>query len=380
MNAEIMISKAPNDELVARLLEAQEGPCVSILLPLLQPARMQKQNINLLTKSVKRVKSALSAYRTTEKVRLNIEKQLDELTGTIESTGSARSIGIFVSTAVSGVVEFPFEVNEITLVAGSFETRDLWYLKEYRRPYYTVMLGKNGARLFMGIADSLEEIRNDSFPASFEDDYEYQRSSIGSSHGYGMKGFEKDKGAMQDTRLKDQIRSTARDVASHLKTASDELVVAGPVKLAKDFVNAFPAPEKVLGSVGRAISQKDFLSDAPAIWQTVQNSRSMKVAKLIGELDNLGLNYKAGGIRDVWKAATEGRGRVLLVEKDLRARAYLPDGAQEIRLRPPRGRYLLIADAVDDVIEKVKGKGGDVVFVEPRQLRKFEGIALMFRY
>lgn len=365
--------------LVDALLQKPVGPCVSIVVRQVQQANMQKQNLNKLHKEIKRAKAALDAYRTTEKMRASISEKLDKLIGSLVPE-TEQGIGVFVSDEASGVIKFPFEVNEITLVADSFETRDLWYLKEYMRPYFVVVLAKKGARFFRGISGSLEEIRNGVFPVDYEDDYEYERASLGTSYGYAMKGFEKDKGVVRDQRLNAQVKTSARHVASLLKDPWDELLIAGPEKLCRDFVSSFPVPRKILGTVKRTINTRDFNTSSQLIWETVQLRRKDRTESLVAELEDLGLNFKASGIRDVWSAARNGKGRVLLVERGLRKKAYLPRGAEEIRLHPPRGQHSFIADAVDDVIEKVKTKGGEVVFAESGQLRKFENIALLFRY
>jgi hypothetical protein len=82
----------------------------------------------------------------------------------------------------------------------------------------------------------------------------------------------------------------------------------------------------------------------------------------------------------VWTAAQEGKGLWLLVEKEYTRPTYLRDGDPTLYMRPPKGKYTLVPDAVDDIIEVVLEKGGKVMFTEENKLRKFDSIALLHRY
>jgi hypothetical protein len=61
-------------------------------------------------------------------------------------------------------------------------------------------------------------------------------------------------------------------------------------------------------------------------------------------------------------AAMEGRGLMLLVEKDLHHRGYRKDEPGTLHLQPPTKPYTIIPDAVDNLIEVVRAKNGKVIF------------------
>ena len=85
-----------------------------------------------------------------------------------------------------------------------------------------------------------------------------------------------------------------------------------------------------------------------------------------------------GGINQVWKAASEKRGRLLVVEKNFIFPAQhgsSPDviyNNDDLVQKP-----FYIKDAVDDIIEKVLASGGDVEFVDEGILKDFSKIALI---
>jgi hypothetical protein len=230
------------------------------------------------------------------------------------------------------------------------------------------------------VTQSLEEIRNDYFPASFRDDYEYQRSSLGSSYGYSLKGFEKDKSVIGATRLASMVRETVRHVPAAIDNLKANILVVGPSKISREAAAFLPSPLKESGILEHTYNGKDFNVLSEAVWKEIQKIRRSIRDGMIKQVDDLAFNYRVEGIRAVWEAAHKGQGRLLLVERDFRRNAYIPVGTEQIRLRPPKGKYERIADAVDDVIEKVRRKHGEVVFVEPGQLAHHEGIVLALRY
>jgi hypothetical protein len=365
-----------NITLIDRLLEAPRGTCVSVIVPLFTPSNMRKQNLNVLDKAVLKTKKLLEAYREQEEIKETISARLDELSSQFNNDGSSLGLGLFVSETVSGIIEFPFPVDEFTLVADSFETRDVEYLKKYRAPYHVLLVGKSGVRLFAGSTNSLEEIRNSHFPALYSDEYQYEKTSLGTSFGHAMKGFEKDK----NIRLASMIRESVKYLPGVIGNSKNELIILGPAKLSREVAGLLPPPLKATSILEHSYNAKDFIPVARTVWKEIQRIRKHTNDELINHLNDLGINYRVEGLRRVWEAAGKGQGRLLLVERDFRRGAYLPDGSEQIRLHPPRGKYRRIADAVDDVIEKVKSKHGEVVFVEHDQLSQHEGIALILRY
>jgi hypothetical protein len=294
--------------------------------------------------------------------------------------GRSIGVGFFASEDSSGTVTFPFEVDNTVYVGDSFETRDLWFLKDLLRPYYLLLVDKRGSRLFRGVMDSLEEIRKGGFPVLYQDDYEYQRSSLGSSYGYAMKGFEKDKGVLTSSRLKEMVRDSVELLPALLGASHAELIIAGPAKLSHEAAHSLPSPYSAAAILEHNRSSRNHDELSYAAWVKIQECRDQKTAALIDKVNDLALNNKVSGIRNVWAAARKGKGKMLLVDRTFRRSAYMPEGSDQIRLHPPKGKYSRIVDAVDDVIEMVRKMHGDVVFTEGGKLNQYEGIALTLRY
>ncbi len=82
---------------------------------------------------------------------------------------------------------------------------------------------------------------------------------------------------------------------------------------------------------------------------------------------------------EVWRLAQEGRGKLLLVEKNYHVPAVLSENGDLILVENVGGTEV-IDDAVDEIIEVVLAKGGRVALVDEDSLNDYQKIALILRY
>jgi hypothetical protein len=83
----------------------------------------------------------------------------------------------------------------------------------------------------------------------------------------------------------------------------------------------------------------------------------------------------------VWKAASEKKGRLLVIEKNYVCPARQGDQRENIYISSDLvNNDFHIKDAVDDTIEMVLQSGGDVEFVDEGVLSDYQKIALMEYY
>ena len=77
----------------------------------------------------------------------------------------------------------------------------------------------------------------------------------------------------------------------------------------------------------------------------------------------------------------EGRGLKLLVEKDFSIPAYVKNtNDYELYLRPPKEPHKALPNVVNNLIETVLDKNGEVFLVENDILKDYGRIALITRY
>ena len=105
----------------------------------------------------------------------------------------------------------------------------------------------------------------------------------------------------------------------------------------------------------------------------LQDWQKIKEKDLLLQLERAMSKGKyAAGIRDVYKAASQKRGRLLIVEKNYFSPAFI---GEKDELNPMEesmlNNIIYIKDVVDDIIEKVLENGGDVEFVSDDLLKDY---------
>ena len=366
------------EEIINRLLVAKHGPFLSILVPLHKTGRERMQNQAIINRAISKAKSVLKRSATSVEL---MTKLLDQLDAPFKPNKPPQSVGLFVSPEISEFVCFPFRVTEKILVDDSFETRDLHYLKQYLAPYYTVLLTTHSARLFISQGAQFDEIRDGIFPMHHEDEYEYARPSFTTSVGFVRTSSDRDKSSVTKLRIEAFYREVISSIQSCLRNKEFPLVVAGTREQISMFASLNDIGDSISARVYGVFTDKNLEDAGEKAWLSLGHFRKEQEKKLIHDFEEKNTHKRlATGIQEVWAAANESRGKLLLVEKDYTCRSYLKDGDPVLYLRSPKGKYMLVPDVVDEVIETVIERGGHVTFTDNKSLRLFDRIVLELRY
>ena len=117
------------------------------------------------------------------------------------------------------------------------------------------------------------------------------------------------------------------------------------------------------------------------VWEQVLNYLNQRNEIIFKQfVEAYGTGMATSGIENVWKATKEGKGLTLLVEKDFSHAGFLAKNEYKLLLHPPATLHKIIADSVDDVIETILKKGGNVIFLENGKLNEYDNIGLLMRY
>lgn len=366
---------------VDNMLGEKGKPCVSIIIPTKRFGHERQQNHELIEKAITRCQ-ILVKHSSWQKEQIHqLQEKLDLLQERIEQIRLEEGLAIFISPDVFKIYCLPFPVTEKVMLGDSFELRDLIYLSQFLRPYYLIAVSKSRVRLLKGSGRDLHEVLNNDFPRKYTEEYEYARPSIASSSSTALKSFEKDKSIVSDTRIRTFFRH-ADHVLSKYVNPQTPLFVAGVGEEVADFEKVTSHLRQIRGTIRGNYDVDAVHPLAETVWNKIKREVQVANRELILKLnDAVGRRLAVDGLINVWKAASEGQGRILLLEKDYEQRGYLKDGDKEhLFLAPPIGKHEVINDAVDDVIEIVKAKGGDVAILENGELAEFQHIALIQRY
>lgn len=363
------------------LLHEKGGPCISVILPMVTTSPDRQQNAEVIRKAVRKVKSILEARNIREAERDLLLMQLDLLIRSIDTVHVAEGLGLFVSHQCASKVLFPFTVKTVIAVEETFETRNLIHLLQYMSSYYVLLVSKKDIRLFNATGNDLKEIKDGHFPLHYEDEYEYEKPGIGP----GIQTVSRTRvAAVKDksTIINRRIQSFFAKADGLLSSKTDKpVVVAATKKLGTDFISASSHPDRMVGHTIGSFDDETLVELALKAFEAFAGHKRKIIKQHIRAFEEAkGEHRIAQGIQEVWEAAHEGRGLHLLVDKEYYARGYQRNGDPQLWLRPPKGSYRLIADAVDEIIETVLKKKGNVTFVENNELKKMDHIALLLRY
>lgn len=369
----------PSD--IDRMLSEKGNPCISIILPTYRYTKERMQNPELIEKAVLKAGSLLTHSAWPKDKVTTLQSKLSSLLDKIDYMRLQEGLAIFISPNISEIHHLPFRVKEKVMLGKTFEIRDIMYFAQFLKPYCLLTVSKKRVRLFKGSARDLHEIVNRDFPKKYTEEYEYARPSIGSSSSPGLKAFERDKSVMEDVRTKAFFKQADETLKRYLK-GDMPLFIAGAEEVLADFENMSHHSKNVAGRIPGNYDLDAVHPLAETAWRKIREHVANSHKELLNKLEeDIGKQLAVEGIREVWRVAKEGKGLVLLLEKDYQERAYLKPGNDTcLHLAPPPGDYEMIPDAADDAIEIVREKGGNVAILENGALDKFYHIALLLRY
>jgi hypothetical protein len=307
---------------------------------------------------------------------------LDTTTQSIDYNHNSDGLGVFISKNVQMVMRFPFPVREKVMVGDNFEIRDVVYMIKYDVPYYVLMLSEKRVRLFQGQGNGLSEIKVERLPFEYRETYEYSTPSRGSSTlNAQMRSFEHDKSTLEHVRISDFFRAADGILAEYL-VPGDILVLIGAEKSLSLFEQTTDHKEHIIAKVQGNYDHQSLSDLHRLVNEPIGNYRRKQWTDAVESFkERVGEGLGVTGIQDIWTVVQEGRGRTLLVEKDLKIPGFVEhNNGHFLELRPPDETHDVLPDAVDELIEKVLTTGGDVLFTDNNALSAYHGMALITRY
>ena len=370
-----------NAQDIDAMLTHKGQPCISITIPTAKYTRARKENPALIKKAVTKAKRLIAHTAWPKDQLRQLEHRLDSLEEKLDYMGFQEGVAIFLSSDFFKIQSLPFTVGEKVTLSGNFEIRDLIYFNQFLKPYYLLAVSKKRVRLFKGCGRDLEEVINNDFPKQYIEEYEYARPTIGSPSSSGLKAFERDKSILENTRLRDFFRQADNSLGKYLK-GENCLFVAGVNEELADFDDVSRHANNVIGKIHGNFDVDAIHPLAETAWNIMRQNVKAYHKKLLTKLEeDFGKNLAIFGITSVWRAALEGKGLTLLVEKGYVATGYIhPSTPIHLYPTPPVGEYTIVRDAVEEIIKTVLEKGGGVQIVDNGELINSDHIALLLRY
>jgi len=360
-----------NRQEIIQLQQYRSYPSLTITLPTHRTSPDNRQDPIRLRSLVKTAKDQLLAEFSRREIGILFEK-LDEVVKSVRFRYTLDGLVIFVNKDYAAKHYLPFSLPERVVVADNFLTRDLVFAMNRTPRYWVLSLSEKPTRLYEGTHDTLIEIQGSGFPMVHEGPGGEQ-SLPG---GVGVN-----KSAYRDERHRQFFRAVDNAFASVMANDPLPLAVVGVNRFQAFFDEVTAHKDSIVATLNGSHDKTTPSRLAKLVWLLVKEGLAQQRKKYLDQLEKaVGERKVYSSIGEIWRAANEGRGRLLLVEEDFHFPGRLdPSGVHLLPADDPT-QPDVIPDAVDDIIETVLSKQGQVVFVPDGQLATFQRIAMVLRY
>jgi hypothetical protein len=357
---------------IQQLQSVRGFPAVSIYAPTHRNFPDNQQDPVRVRNLVRAAKERLAQESADPDVARSVSETLDTMVETIDFEHTLDSVAMFAGSGVAEVHYLPFRLEQKVLVDETFATRHLIYALNRSPRVRVVSLSEKPTRVFEGVHGHLEEVVDNRFPL-------VNQGPEGSGP---VKGTPHGKSALRDERHREFFREVARRLSAIHAVDPLPIVLIGIHRYQAFFREvAKELAEQVIASIEGSHDKTPAHELGAKVWPLVLDwVESRKAAHLAALEKASGAGRSASGLEPVWRAAKEGRGAHLLVEKGFEQPARVSSDGLSIEVGAGSGGPSSLDDAVDEVVEIVYSMGGDVSFVEPGSLQKHQRIALILRY
>jgi hypothetical protein len=359
----------PSPALVTRLQGLLGYPSVSVLMSTVPAPRMVADDVARLTALIRDVRRRLAE----EDLPTAARELVDPLGGLAvqAATGPTTvAVGLFVSATACELVHLPVPVVDRVVVDPSFATRDL-VRALHRTPRHVVLvLGRDQARLFDGLGESLRPAQTRAFPRS--------ASGRGSRRSAGAAG--RPRRELDPERRRRFHRDVSQALRAYLRVNPAPVVMIGPERLLAEFQAVAGPPPRLAGTVrGSRLNapMHQLVSIIRPVLRDYLRSRQDDALALIEQREQT--EQLAGGIGAAWLAARSELPELLAVEEGYFYPARLDPSGDLLLPAPDVDHPEVIDDAVDELIEAVLRRGGWVALVEDGALDRHQRVALTVR-
>jgi hypothetical protein len=222
-------------------------------------------------------------------------------------------------------------------------------------------LGEQICRLYEGFRDTLIDIQNSNFP--FESSMD-MRLYI--------------EPAAKDVHVREFLHMADQHFSHYYHQDPLRLVIVGDKKTQSIFKSVTVHQEQIMGTI-----PGDYTSTSPhdlgkIVWPLVKEVLAGSNAKVMADLEAAARVRKVtSGLDAVAKMADSVTGATLLVEEDYHIKGSINKTDHSLVISEYVDIREVIDDAVDVIVEKVLGMGGNVLFLDSGLLANLSRIALI---
>lgn len=349
-------------------------PSISIIMPFQTKTSLKKEVLHKLKIAADEVERELRKNYPENKIKSLLHKLRSIINNLdYDYNTQKKSIAIFLSPILEKIYYLDIPVKEKVIIDQSFEVRDIIRNKKEIEKYLVLILSTKEVRLFLVNNTQFVEVNFSESNKSI--DYENdipERVSKFSDPSY-----------RKEVLLHKFLQHIDKGVETLLKINTLPLFVLGTDRTIGHFKKITHNQKSIVKYIPGNFEKACICKIQRLLEPHLKDWENMKQMALLNKLIVASSQQKLViGIKDVWKAATNKKGYLLVVEKNYTYTAQQTSLKDEIDLEVNLSfNYpFYIKDAVDDIIEKVIANGGDVEFVKEGLLKDYDKIALIEYY
>jgi ribosomal protein L7Ae-like RNA K-turn-binding protein len=346
-------------------------PAISMIMPfepkMSNKAVLQQRVRNIFTRINDRLKLDYHPEDIAE-----LSRKLNRIATELDYLTFKKSVAIFVSSSFEKVFYLDISVEERVTVDDPFDLKDLVHNKKESQEYLVLVLNENWSRIYLGSPLHFEKIVSNVPRNMGTRKIEFSERT----------GNSPDLSNTRELVVKEFLDYTDKGLSILLQAYPLPLFVMAPEKILGYFKALTTNQPSIIGIIKGNFENTRTADIRAAIAPHVADWRKVKQKNLRSQLDEADKTGKlVSGLSGVKKVARHKKGKLLLIEEN-----YADSLSETERMRSllqkcqPQEIPFYITDAVDEIIESVLQRGGDVEFVDNGFLNEFKGIAMILEY
>jgi hypothetical protein len=351
-----------------KLVTEKNGPCVTISLNTHRTRPDNAKDGILLKNLLKDARERVIADYGKRPAAALLEK-IAALEDGFDHSQNLDSLHIFLSKETREIIRTAWPVNQDAVhISDNFAVRPL--IKAYNRSenYLIMLLSQSGVSLYEVLNDSVtSEITEAGFP-------------FGETPHYLTESVRRSDSKQMDNMVREFLNKVDKSfVKVHNQTGLSCVVISTPDNFSR-LMQVADKPAAYLGHAPVNYNQVKPHTIAAQGYEIIQALQQKRRLEAIEEMKEAIAQAKViTELQDVYRAALDGRGELLIVHQDY-AQAVVMEDERTFSLADKPSGPGVIDDIISVIAWEVQSKKGRVVFTRQDQLKDLGKIALKTRY